>query len=595
MLSVTVTLGKEAIMYYDSPVPIPVEKGKIVIKPKGSSAYVLYEYERVYDPEKQYNVPRRTIIGKVDEADPTLMYPNDSYQRHFPSAVLPELRSDAYRSCCLRIGSYVVIHKIAKEYDLPRLLGKRMGKYGGLVLDLVAYCIVNEDNAAQYYPDFAFSHPLFSEGMRIYSDSTVSRLFGSIDKDRVIGFLDDWNSKRNRRQRIYVSYDSTNKNCQAGDVELVEFGYAKDDRGLPIFNLALAYDQSNRVPLFYEEYPGSINDVSQFTFMVDKVLEYGYKDVGFILDRGYFSKDNIRSLDEQGFSFVIMAKGMKALVNQLVKERRNSFETLRSCAIRSYRAYGTTVRRKLYSDDAEPRYFHIYFSSSRLHAEREQLEVKLEAYKRFIRKAEGRPIQFGPSYDEYFDFFYDKDGIFLYAQEKKEVFEEQLELCGYFCIITSEKMTAEAALILYKGRDATEKLFSADKTFIGSRSMRVHSQQSISAKIFIEFLALVIRSRIYTLIKELSLGWENKALAMTVPEALGELEKIEMVRRNSGTYRLDHAVTKKQKTILSAFGIDVEHVRKSAMEIGTLLAAGNSMMESSVNEEEEGEDEYGQE
>jgi hypothetical protein len=82
---------------------------------------------------------------------------------------------------------------------------------------------------------------------------------------------------------------------------------------------------------------------------------------------------------------------------------------------------------------------------------------------------------------------------------------------------------------------------------------------------------------------------------MTVPEALGELEKIEMVRRNSGTYRLDHAVTKKQKTILSAFGIDVEHVRKSAMEIGTLLAAGNSMMESSVNEEEEGEDEYGQE
>ena len=35
---------------------------------------------------------------------------------------------------------------------------------------------------------------------------------------------------------------------------------------------------------------------------------------------------------------------------------------------------------------------------------------------------------------------------------------------------------------------------------------------------------------------------------MTVPAALRELEKIEMVRRNNGQYRLDHAVTKKQKT-----------------------------------------------
>ncbi|MCB5230895.1 MAG: transposase [Candidatus Cloacimonetes bacterium] len=577
-------------MYYDSPVPIPTDKGKITIRRKGSSAYVLYEYERVYDPKKQYNVPKRIIIGKVDETDSSLMFANDSYQIYFPVAVLPELRSEAYRSCALRIGSYIIIDKVAREYNLPQLLKKRFDPYSGLVLDLVAFCIINEDNAAQYYPDFAFSHPLFSEGMHIYSDSTISRLFSSISKDQIIGFLDDWNKGRKRHQRVYISYDSTNKNCQAGDVELVEFGHAKDDKGLPIFNLALAYDQSNRVPLFYEEYPGSINDISQFTFMVDKVLEYGYKNIGFVLDRGYFSKENIRYMDEHGFSFVIMVKGMKTLVHQVVKEVRTTFETRRSCVIRPYRAYGTTVKRKLYSDDEKERYIHIYFSTSRMSAEREQLEVQLEAYKRFIKKAEGKVVEFGPSYRMYFDFFYDKDGTLLYAEEKSEVIEEQLELSGYFCLITSEKMDAEEALMLYKGRDATEKLFSSDKTFIGSKSMRVHSQQSISSKIFIEFLALIIRSRIYTLLKELTLGWDNKAYGMTVPEALGELEKIEMVRRNNGYYRLDHAVTRKQKTILRAFGIDVDYVRKAAMEIGNLLADGSSMMNSSTNTDQEGEE-----
>jgi hypothetical protein len=34
-------------------------------------------------------------------------------------------------------------------------------------------------------------------------------------------------------------------------------------------------------------YPGSINDVSQFKYMVDRAIDYNYKNIGFILDRGY--------------------------------------------------------------------------------------------------------------------------------------------------------------------------------------------------------------------------------------------------------------------------------------------------------------------
>ncbi len=188
-----------------------------------------------------------------------------------------------------------MIQKVIEEYRLAGMLEKRMGRDCGSTFWIWAcYSIINEDNAGQYYPDFAFCHPLFSDKMRIYSDSKVSRFLSSITKEQTIGFLDDWNKGRDRKQRLYISYDSTNKNCQAGDIDIVEFGKAKDDKGLPIFNLSLAFDKTHQVPLFYEEYPGSINDVSQFTFMVDKVIEYGYKRLDLFLDRGYFSKDNIR-------------------------------------------------------------------------------------------------------------------------------------------------------------------------------------------------------------------------------------------------------------------------------------------------------------
>ncbi len=51
-------------------------------------------------------------------------------------------------------------------------------------------------------------------------------------------------------------------------------------------------------------------------------MAYGYKNAGFILDRGYFSRENIKYMDKCGYDFVIMVKGMKALVNDAVKEVR---------------------------------------------------------------------------------------------------------------------------------------------------------------------------------------------------------------------------------------------------------------------------------
>ena len=76
-------------------------------------------------------------------------------------------------------------------------------------------------DVAESYSDYAFTHSLLSDKMTIYSDSKVSRFLNSITKNQCIGFLDDWNKNRVHKSRIYISYDSTNKNSQAGDVDLV--------------------------------------------------------------------------------------------------------------------------------------------------------------------------------------------------------------------------------------------------------------------------------------------------------------------------------------------------------------------------------------
>ena len=535
-------------MYLGFLVDIPDVKGKITQKRKGNSVYISYEIGRKYDPAKQYNVPNRVIIGKQNQSDKKQMEPNENFLKYFPEVDLPEERYDSNRSSCLRIGAYIIIQQMMKETGIPELLSEYFNDRDlGLFLDLITYTLICENNAGQYYPDYAYNHPLFTEGMRIYSDATVSDFFGRVTDDQSIGFLNEWNAKRDHREKIYISYDSTNKNIQAGDVEIAEFGNAKVDTGKPIFNYSIAYDTHNREPLL--------------------AMGYGYRKIGFILDRGYFSKANLDYMDHCGYDFVVMVKGMSTLVNELILENKGKFEDKRACSIRRHKVYGTTVKRKLFLTDEKERYFHIFHSSGKETKERENVEKAVENCAYFLEKKKGSVYEVPNYLQYYFEPEYSKDGYFLMAREKRDVIERELRLCGYFVIITSQKMTAGEAIDLYRSRDASEKLFRGDKSYLGNKSIRVYSDESVSAKIFIEFVALIIRNRIYTKLRDEVERLGKEPNYMTVPAAIKELEKIEIIRGLDLAYRLDHAVTATQKTILSAFGMDAKYVQEKAKRI----------------------------
>lgn len=122
-------------------------------------------------------------------------------------------------------------------------------------------------------------------------------------------------------------------------------------------------------------------------------------------------------------------------------------------------------------------------------------------------------------------------------------------------------MDAKKAIGLYKNRDASEKVFRADKSYLGNHCLRVASEEAASNKIFVGFIALIIRCRLYTALKNKASEMVKKPNYLTVPAAIRELEKIEITRQWDKIYRLDHAVSKTQKVILDAFGIRAEQVK----------------------------------
>ena len=108
-------------MYFSTPVKVPAVSGKIVRKKQGACTYVLFETERVYDPKRRFNVPKRVIIGKLlSDGEDDLMLPNERFLKHFPDAQLspsdppskrsgtpsqPSSRSTGSTSCLKRLSA----------------------------------------------------------------------------------------------------------------------------------------------------------------------------------------------------------------------------------------------------------------------------------------------------------------------------------------------------------------------------------------------------------------------------------------------------------------------------------------------------------
>lgn len=565
-------------MYLNCTIPIPTAKGRISIHHQKKMTVVLYKVDGVYNPKTKLSEPKRVMIGKVVDEEAGLMIPNENFPKYFPDVPLDIESAEPERSNAIKAGTFMLYEKIVADLQLDKLLERHFEEDSGLILDLASYMITCENNVGQHYPDYAFNHALFTRGMQIKSDSSISRLLQRMSKDQIIGFLDDWNKLRGPQNRVYLTYDSTNKNSQAGDLDIVEYGHAKDDKGLPIFNVALAFDQTNQVPLHYDLYPGSINDVSQLQSLVNTMRSYNYRHVGIILDRGFFSRQNFEYMDQQGFHFLVMMKGCKKVAATVIKKVKGTFENDMDAYVHAYKLHATTVAHKLYDTDEKVRYFHVCYDPDRVAAEHARLTAELHTMKELLRSREGTNYRLEGLYAHYFEGVYSTledtaDRLFLGATYKKEVIEEELNLCGYFCMISSEEMPASEAVHLYKGRDATEKLFMMMKSFLGAESERVHSAESLESKVFIEFIALIIRNRIYNLLKEHVQRLNIRKNYLTVPAAIREMDKFELTRHNAGYYRQSHALTKNQREIYQAIGLSDEQVKVRILNIAGRLTA----------------------
>lgn len=524
---------------------------------KGRSGSYVYLTQRVkYSPELKQTRPVRVAIGKLNEEGKLI--PNRNYFEIFPY----EQNEPGDKADFVIAGPHFVADKISAGNGLKELLETIFKDDSDKILDIATYMMMSENNVMQYFEDYGYNHTLFSA--ENFDDNAIGRLFKKIKVKDIDLFIRSWVHMHVEKQ-IYIAYDSANMNSAAGNLELAEYGHAKDRDELPQVNLSIGYNQTDQVPLFYELFPGSIIDNTECEKMVERARQYGCREIGFILDRGYFSLRNIRYFEKHNYDYILMTKGNAKFIQEAAEEAGAVLKNGYSNYMQGYELYGMTVEKDLFNT-GKKEYVHVYYNG--IEAEKEKITInnrfnkmdeELEKKKeKKIKKAEDVK-----SYEKYYRLGFDENGYFMNDQRKDNEIMKLINKAGYFAIVTSKKMSAEEALETYRDRDAVEKIFRMEKTYLGNDVFRVHSEEKLESKVFVSFIALIIRNEIYQSLKEL---YKTNRKEYTVPKVLKDYERLGVTKLADEKYHIRYRLTNKQKKILKALGATEEEYRKFVNE-----------------------------
>ena len=150
-------------------------------------------------------------------------------------------------------------------------------------------------------------------------------------------------------------------------------------------------------------------------------------------------------------------------------------------------------------------------------------------------------------WDKIFEII-ERDGKFWIKRNEKEI-TTQLEKMGTMILLSNKRFDGKEVLRLYRRKDVIEKFFDNMKHDIERKRLRIHTQETFEGRLFLDFLALIIYSRISSVMREEGI---NKDLS--VQELMYELKKIKLIRLGTKKMIVTE-VSKRQRELFRSFKI----------------------------------------
>ncbi len=523
---------------------------KTVTRKRNETLYIYYR-TRAYRNEKGQPTNDTVLIGKKDIATGMLI-PNKKYYEIYDTE--PPITT-AQKECLLpkRIldyGNNYLLDYILESQSVLDVLKSSFPNIHNEIITLAKYMIC-EGSVFYYCEDWC--EKTYTKFLKKISSQKASEICKKIDINNKLNFFKQWIEIRKKEE--YLAYDITSISSYSTGNDNIEWGYNRDGEKLPQLNMGISFGETSKIPVYYNVYPGSIPDKSYLDYMLRDSELLGLEFSKYVMDKGFFTEHNVKRLNEKSMKFIVSVPNHNNIPKKIILENTR-LQYDHNNSLGAGNPYAKSISTTEYGFESN---MHVFFDNIKFQDESEILFTNLEKREQVLSTMRNQPTKKN-SYDKYF-IFEEKDEEFSFKRNTKKI-NNQILTFGYFLILTTDlELASIEVLNIYRNKDVVEKCFDNLKNFLDMKRLRTHSKESSDGKIFIAFVALILRS-----IMENKIGKFNKKNNFTIEKILKELSKIKVVSYSNSNLLLN-PITKKQRAILNEFGISEDDVIESLKNV----------------------------
>ena len=529
-----------------------------MVKQLDKRSGITYVYESVsyWDREKKQPRSKRTLIGRLNPTTGEIVPTDGRGKRRAQKEDDPAVRKGPVpvaRTNRLFFGATYLLDQIGEVTGLTADLKTCFPNTYKQILSIAYYLVLEDQNPLFRFKKWAaiHRHPF---GKDIPSQRSTE-LFQSVTEEAKMHFF-RLQGKR-RAEKEYWAYDSTSISSRSETLRQVKYGKNKDDDHLPQINLALVFGEKSKLPFYYRKLAGNVPDVKTIQELLRELDVLGYEKIKLVMDRGYYSAENINALFKKHLKFLCGTSSALSFAKDFIREigsRKDHYEYYNS-NLELY-VFTKTIawdyeQERPYKGDVvkEERrmYLHLYFNPDKFSDDGKAFNRRLDTLKNELLSSHRVP-EHEKDYRKYFEIKeMPKKGISLTV--KQDAVDAAHERYGFFVLISNEVKDPVTALSLYRMRDVVEKAFWNVKERLNLRRTMTSSESSLEGKLFVEFVALIYLSYIQKKMEEKGLF-----ATYTLHELLDELDVIECFME-PGKAPIQGEILKKQEQIYRDLGV----------------------------------------
>jgi transposase len=525
----------------------------VYLKNKRNGITYVYESVGYWDKEKKQARNRRKCIGKLDPQTGQIIPSHKIDLSDIKTAAKqpgPIPTTENKRSF---FGATYLFDSIGEKLSITEDLKKCFPESYRQILSIAYYLVLEDRNPMSRFPRWALTHA-HPYGQDIPSQRS-SELLGSIGEESKLKFF-HLQGKR-RLEKEFLAYDTTSISSYSSALKQVKYGLNKENDSLPQINLALLFGESSRLPVYYRKLPGNITDVKTLQNLLEDIDFLNLEKVQLVMDRGFYSEDNINALFRQHYKFLIATKTSLLFVRRKLDEVCNSIVSRPHYSSKYSLYYDSFMLDWNYSEtkkrsgevvnDNRRIYLHLFYNDQRATDDKIAFNKLLDSLEEEMKSGNRNP-----DHEKLYARYYEiretpVKGISLTPNQ--EAIKNVEKYYGYFALLSNGVKDPLDALEIYRSKDMIEKAFGNLKERLNMRRTSVSSEENLEGKLFVQFVALIYLSYIKKAMSD-----HNLFKDYTLQELLDELDVIERFEYPGRQPRIGE-ITQKQKNLYACFGV----------------------------------------